>query len=576
MTLEDRISQFIGKALTRLRVLQTELIEEFDYRGYLNDNAEELLLQISETYDYIDLISSDYKGGMTEKEIRDLIDFFYWWLELAPVIAANYVNYQMPIEGNITIPGGGGGGYATTAALNAEIAARIAADQALSARITALEESVLDPSTIFPEGFFDNYIGSYSVVFDDDPRLHLHANLVELDQITGSDLANIKALTAHFESVGTPGGMHVSQEDRDRWDAGGSGGGGSATQSKFQVFVAPGGTSIFTVTNGVINQVNFVAINTAVQPPGSYTLVGNAAIDFGTPIPAGYLVHIAYFQDLLVVEGAGGGVYDLTSPSTIPVGGMPAGTVMTGRTWQSLMEEIAVEYQLPGFSSFALTSIPAVVEVGVAISGAHNFTWSTSNSFNVLANSINIRDVTANVLIASNLANDGAESVGIGTIPNTAPMSRSWRAEGRNSLNVQFNSGQDTVTSLYPYFYGKVASGGLAPGLGRPAASQALINAGSKVVANSNGTISINFNSSSDDYIWFAIPAISANKNVWFVSLLNNGSIGGPVTPGGNLFPAFDTISVDSPTVLWSGINYKVYVSNYQTAIAALMELRNS
>jgi hypothetical protein len=63
---------------------------------------------------------------------------------------------------------------------------------------------------------------------------------------------------------------------------------------------------------------------------------------------------------------------------------------------------------------------------------------------------------------------------------------------------------------------------------------------------------------------------------VWFVNLLNNGAIGGPVTPGGNLFPAFDTASIDSPTVLWSGVSYKIYVSNYQTAIAALMELRNS
>ena len=274
MTLEDRISQFIGKALTRLRVLQTELIEDFDYRGYLNDNAEELLLQISETYDFIDLISTDYKGGLTEKETRDLIDFFFWWLELDPVIAANYATYKMPIQGNITIPGGGGGGgYVTVAQLNAEIQARIAADQALSARITALEESVLDPSTIFPEGFFDNYVGSYAVVFDDDPRLHLHANLTELDQILAPDIANIKALSAHFASIGDPGGMHVSQEDRDRWDAGGSGGGGSATQSKFQLFTAPGGTSTFTVTNGVINQVNYVAVNTAVQPPGLIRLL---------------------------------------------------------------------------------------------------------------------------------------------------------------------------------------------------------------------------------------------------------------------------------------------------------------
>jgi hypothetical protein len=501
MTLEDRISQFIGKALTRLRVLQAELIEDFDYRGYLNDNAEELLLQISETYDYIDLLQSDYKGGLTEKEIRDLIDFFFWWLELAPVIAANYAYYKMPVEGIIGGGGGGGGApggvYATVAQLNAEIQARIAADAALDARIDALE--LFDPSTIFPEGFFDNYLGSYSVVFDDDPRLHLHANLVELDQIAATDIVNIKALTAHFESVGSPGGLHVSQADRDRWDA------------------------------------------------------ASVEVD---PIPPE--------------------VYNLTSPSTVTVGGLPAGTNLVGRTWQSIIEEILVEYILPSFNSFAISDIPAVVEVGIPITGVHNFTWSTTTSFNVLANSIAIRDVTANTLIGSGLANDGNEALNIGTIANTAPMSRSWRAEGKNSLNVTFVSGQDSVMSLYPYFYGKVLSGGVAPGLGRPVANQALIASGTKVVANSNGTISVNFNSGSDHYLWFAIPASSASKLAWFVSTLNNGAIGGAVNPGGNLFPAFDTVAIDSPTVLWAGVNYKIYVSNYQSAITALMELRNA
>ena len=501
MTLSDRISQFIGKALTRLRVLQTELIEDFDYRGYLNDNAEKLLLQISETYDFIDLVSTDYRGGLTEKQTRDLIDFFFWWLELAPVIAANYATYKMPVVG---IAGGGGGGggsgggnFATTSQLNAEIQARINADQALDARIDILEE--FDPSTIFPEGFFDNYLGDYSVVFDDDPRLHTHANKAELDQLLAADIVNIKSLPAHFESIGDPGGLHLSAADRARWDA--------AAEA--------------------------------------------------------------------IASGGGGGVYDLTSPSTVTVGGLPAGTNLVGRTWQNIIEELLVEYILPSFGSFA-TDLPSVVEVGVGVFGMHNFTWSTSTPGNVKPNSIAIRDVTTNTLIGSALANDGSESLDIGIIANTSPMSHAWRVEGKNTNEGNFNSGNDTITSLYPYFYGKVLSGGLAPGLGRPVANQALINSGTKVVASSTGTITINFGSGSDHYIWFAIPASSTSKLSWFVSLLNNGAIGGAVNPGGNLFPAFNSVLIDSPTVLWSGIAYKIYVSNYQTAITVPMELRNT
>jgi hypothetical protein len=94
------------------------------------------------------------------------------------------------------------------------------------------------------------------------------------------------------------------------------------------------------------------------------------------------------------------------------------------------------------------------------------------------------------------------------------------------------------------------------------------------VVASSTGTISITFSATSDDYLWFAIPQTSTSKTKWYVDALNNGNIGGAVTPAGNLFPAESVVSVT--TVLWAGINYKVYISNYQTATTGAMEMRNS
>ena len=279
--------------------------------------------------------------------------------------------------------------------------------------------------------------------------------------------------------------------------------------------------------------------------------------------------------------GSGGGspvppgLYDLGSPSTVPVGGLPAGSLLTGRTWQSIIEEMAVDYLLPSFTSFNITGIPTVNEVGVAIGGPHTATWGTNNSGNVAPNSVAIRDVTANFLLLSGLANDGSESVDIGTITNTAPISHSWRAEALNTNAGAFVSNNKTISSLYPYFFGKVSSGGAAPGESRPVANQALIDAGSKVVAASNGTLTVDFGSGSDDYIWFAIPITSTSKNSWYVNALNNGPIGGAVGPGGNLFPIPEVVTINSPTALWAGIQYKIYVSNYQSAVSALMELRN-
>jgi hypothetical protein len=62
------------------------------------------------------------------------------------------------------------------------------------------------------------------------------------------------------------------------------------------------------------------------------------------------------------------------------------------------------------------------------------------------------------------------------------------------------------------------------------------------------------------------------NKTVWYVDALNSGSIGG----GTNLFGTPTTNSVDSPDGYWSGINFEIYISNYQTSTSGSMQLRNS
>jgi hypothetical protein len=282
------------------------------------------------------------------------------------------------------------------------------------------------------------------------------------------------------------------------------------------------------------------------------------------------------------IQGSGGGtgnqMYTGATPSNVTVGGLAAGSTLTGNTLSKLLERILIQYLAPVFSTFSITGQATTIEVGTALSGSKTFTWSTTNGTNIATNTIAVRDVTANTLIASGLANDGTEAINIGTITNTSPMTRSWRAEGTQQNNPAgnstFNSSNFTVTSLYPYFYGKVASGGVAAGLNRPSATAQLVTGGTKVVASSTGTITVSFASTSDDYIWFAIPSLSTSKTVWYIDALNTGSIGGSVSPGGNLFPAESVVSVT--TVLWAGVNYKVYISNYQTAVNVAMELRNS
>lgn len=578
-TLADKISQFIPKAITRVRQLTLELGDEFDYQIYQNDISKELLLKVSKANDFIKLLSSSSNyGGLTERQVSDLIDFFIIWLELNTVIAANYVNYEMPIAGNIVIVSPGN--YATNADLAAEIAARIAADQALSDRITALENAPPSGGNL-PAGFFANYNTTYAVVFDDDVRLHTHNNKAALDQITTGDITNIKALASHFASIGEPGGQHVSLDDRARWNAAaeGGGGGGASTSIKTQTFIADGSTSVFEVTGGQIDQINFVAVNGNIQTQGTHYGVTGNEVDFTTNIASGWRVTISYFEGLSVGTGGGDDVYDLTSPTTIPVGGLPANSNISGMKLKAIIEKMVADFVVPYFSAFSSSDLPLIVEVGTALSGNKTFTWTIQNPLNIQPSSISIRDVTANTVLSSGLPDTGSAIVDIGVITNTVPITRQWRAEAVDAEGTPFQSTVRSLSSIYPYFYGKVASGGAVPGGSRPAANQALIDGGTKVVASSSGTITVDFNTTSDDYPWFATPSGSATKTKWWIDAVNNGDIGGAITPGGNLFPDPVLVNITSPalpTPFWSTIQFKIYIANYQTAISLPMELRNS
>lgn len=251
-----------------------------------------------------------------------------------------------------------------------------------------------------------------------------------------------------------------------------------------------------------------------------------------------------------------------TPNTTIALGGAPANTVLADRVATDVLTQMLVVYQIPTFGSFAMAQ-SNLIEVGVALSGLKTFTWATTNNGNIQANSLVIKDVTANVLLGSGLANDGTESLNIGTIVNTAPITRNWNIKGTNTNNDDFTSNNYTVNSIYPIFFGVSNAA--------PTANQALINSGTKSVVNSTGTLNVTFGASGQ-YLWFAHPATNTTKTKWYVNALNNANIG----TISDLFNAPTTVNIDSPTVMWNGIAYKIYISNIPTTTTGNMELKNS
>ena len=153
-----------------------------------------------------------------------------------------------------------------------------------------------------------------------------------------------------------------------------------------------------------------------------------------------------------------------------------------------------------------------------------------------------------------------------GSADTRTALVRSVNAPQAASNNFQSTS--FTYTGIYPYFWG------ISPTLPTVTTIRDEITGGTvnKVLSSASGTITIDFAASSD-YLWFAHYSGYTSKTKWFVTELNQGAIGG----GSNLFNTPIVQSMNSSDGYWTGIDFKVYISNYQTStFADPMQLRNT
>ncbi len=116
--------------------------------------------------------------------------------------------------------------------------------------------------------------------------------------------------------------------------------------------------------------------------------------------------------------------------------------------------------------------------------------------------------------------------------------------------------------ALNYWYYGKYNSpGGVVP---IPTSLDIDISLGTTVTnVNPSGSLVIPFNSATDDFLWFAIPVSAGTKSNWFVTMLNQGLIGGPATYFGNLFP-------DPVTVTYNSVSVYLYISTGRTNVTQM------
>lgn len=198
---------------------------------------------------------------------------------------------------------------------------------------------------------------------------------------------------------------------------------------------------------------------------------------------------------LTVTPTPGGGTYQGASPSNITVGGIPAGTAILGMTYDALWEMLLITYLSPSFSSFNMSGQSTIIECGNSVSGTKTFTWGTTYSGNVQANSVAIQDVTGGTDLATGLANDGTEAVAIVTATRTSPGSYSWRAQATDTNSVVFNSGDFTVVWYFRICIGTSANATLTEAQIEALSTQSL-----------NASFSGTYALAAGDYKYFSWP----------------------------------------------------------------------
>lgn len=348
------------------------------------------------------------------------------------------------------------------------------------------------------------------------------------------------------------------------------------------------------------------------QPSGSgstLSVSGNTTIANGGTLKYGICQHSSFTNRSVVdkeyvdkhVSGAtGSSIYNLSSPAAITVGGITGGTILTGKSTIQLFEMLLVP------ELFQTSVGTPTTTVGLSFNGTCEIGYTASQTITptYTAGAVTPLYCSTSPFCRGGAANDWSytgPSVSVGfngctscNIPSysVTPGVQTWCVctkynvgstikSSKGTTNTSYvpnpmplNSctayGSASVTGIYPYFWGLCTCPGPS-GANRPTANCAMVLSGTKVVANSAGDISINFNAiSGNDYIWFAVPSSVTDKTCWCCNSSLYGAIGGGISAACNLFPApVSTVSVISTTPPWT-CDYDVYISNKQTATATL------
>lgn len=344
------------------------------------------------------------------------------------------------------------------------------------------------------------------------------------------------------------------------------------------------------------------------------------------------------------ISGGGGvGAYLGISPTSVTVGGLSANTAIFGSGFTQILQTILTPAVNPTIinqsQTFTISPTTTIFEVGesfnatgltrfcsgavapvynslgniIGTSGARSglpFQYVYGGSLQAQSLSQSVFNTTATThthTISSVIINSGVNNwTSSVRFHSGSTIFNSRGGVFLTGLTSGFTFSNIQINGIFPYYWGRWRTTTTTPsGANRPSEGQivqcinqlntlrattqpnaTVWNANGSttciVVASGSDTITVNYNSRAEDYLWLAIFAADSIKYSWFVNELNRGLICGVVSPGGQLFPAYIEEICGIQSAKWElaanvsgGQPYSIYISNYQTRLESPIEFRS-
>ena len=210
--------------------------------------------------------------------------------------------------------------------------------------------------------------------------------------------------------------------------------------------------------NILILDINGYAIDSGVNIADVSGTSGSGGSDSWIGVSANYYTSAQVNNILSGYSQTSGTTYTNSAATPSPLGGIAAGSTFNNQSVQQMFDALLYPYQVPAFTSFAISGQSTPIEVGSSATANPNFTWGTSNSSNVSANSISLIDVTnSNTVLVSGLANNGSHQVIQAAISKNSYTSYTWKVQATNTHGTNFNTTM-SVTWEWKRYYGEGTS----------------------------------------------------------------------------------------------------------------------